>query len=216
MLGEPEPPISGRPDGLATSAHGAETHHTAQPARRPRARSRADANPSLAACAQSAGDRRQCHYHRAGASSSSSAGRARGRQRAGSRRRVRCRRTRSSTSRRAPASWTSPTCSARRRDRRASARLRRRRVRAQGALGAQGRRISFPKRASVRGRGGDDRRRQGGAAPAHRSRGPDVGADRRAAAGERHSRRQHQGRSAAKAAFCPTAITSTAASRASR
>ena len=54
-----------RPAGRACHlAHGVQTDHAAQPARRARARSRAIAHASFAACAQSAGHHRQRHLHR--------------------------------------------------------------------------------------------------------------------------------------------------------
>ena len=85
---------------------------------------------------------------------------------------------------------------ARRSDRGAPSDLHWRCVRAQGALGAQGGRIPLhPARKRARC-GGDNRRRQGGATPDHRSGRPDVGADRSAASGQRNSFRQHQGGSA--------------------
>ncbi len=97
---------------------------------------------------------------------------------------------------RAPACATSPmSCSARRRDRPALG-VHRRRARAQGARGSQGRRISVQGACQPARRRRDHGRGQGRRAPGQHSGRSDLRADRRAPVGRRRSDRRHQGNSA--------------------
>ena len=111
------------------------------------------------------------------ASSSSSAGPARPR-------------TRSSTFRAAGMRDIADLLARERRDRPALG-VHRRRAGAQGARRPEIRRVPVPQAGQPARGGRDHRRRQGGAAHLHDPRGPDLGADRRAPAGERCPRRQH-------------------------